>query len=128
MTKRDRQTREYAAESYEEGDEIRTNSTTIRDTTPAVGSVHGEGTVGQMLAERVSITRELMDENESLREALRRLAEQDATLSVQGGSVTVTLDATLTDEEREAIEWCIFQQATPQRVAVTLRRLLERLT
>jgi hypothetical protein len=33
----------------------------------------------------------------------------------------------LTDEEREAIEWCIFQQATPQRTAVTLRRLLERM-
>jgi hypothetical protein len=33
---------------------------------------------------------------------------------------------TLTAEEQEAIEWCIFQQATPQRTAVTLRRLLER--
>ena len=40
-----------------------------------------------------------------LREAIRRLAEQDATLSVCDGSVTVTLDATLTDEEREAVEW-----------------------
>ena len=37
-----------------------------------------------------------------------------------GGSI-------LTDEDRAAIEWCIFQQATPQRTAVTLRRLLERL-
>ena len=34
---------------------------------------------------------------------------------------------TLTDAEREASEWCIFQQATPQRVAVTLRKLFERL-
>jgi hypothetical protein len=67
-------------------------------------------------------------EIERLREAIRRLADQDATLSVQGGNVTVTIDATLTDEEREAIEWCIFQQTTPQRTAVTLRRLLERLT
>jgi hypothetical protein len=33
----------------------------------------------------------------------------------------------LTDEELAAIEWCIFQQATPQRTAVTLRRLLDRL-
>jgi hypothetical protein len=33
----------------------------------------------------------------------------------------------ITAEEREAIEWCIFQQATPQRTAVTLRRLLDRL-
>ena len=66
-------------------------------------------------------------EIDRLREAIRRLAEQDATLSVRDGNVTVTMDATLTDEEREAIEWCIFQQATPQRVAVTLRKLLERL-
>ena len=40
-----------------------------------------------------------------LREAIRRLADQDATLSVCGGNVTVTMDATLTDEEREAIRW-----------------------
>ena len=33
----------------------------------------------------------------------------------------------LTDAEREAVEWCIFQQATPQRTAVTLRGLLERI-
>ena len=46
----------------------------------------------------------LRRENESLREALRRLADQDATLSVQGGNVIVTMDATLTDEERDAIE------------------------
>ena len=43
-------------------------------------------------------------EIERLREAIRRLADQDATLSVQGGSVTVTMDSTLTDAEREAIE------------------------
>jgi hypothetical protein len=34
---------------------------------------------------------------------------------------------TLTDAEREAVEWCIFQQATTQRIAVALRGLLERL-
>jgi len=39
-----------------------------------------------------------------LREAIRRLADQDATLSVQDGNVTVTMDVTLTDEERQAIE------------------------
>lgn len=33
----------------------------------------------------------------------------------------------LTDKEREAVEWCIFQHATPQRIAVTLRGLLDRL-
>jgi len=45
-----------------------------------------------------------------LRLAIRRLAEQDATLSLlckRDGSqvVTVTMDATLTDAEREALEW-----------------------
>jgi hypothetical protein len=39
-----------------------------------------------------------------LREAIRRLADQDATLSVCDGGVTVTMDGTLTDAEREAIE------------------------
>lgn len=38
-----------------------------------------------------------------LKDAIRRLAEQDATLSVCDGDVTVTMDATLTDEEREAV-------------------------
>ena len=33
----------------------------------------------------------------------------------------------LTDAEREAVEWCIFQQATPQRIAVALRGLLDRM-
>jgi hypothetical protein len=35
--------------------------------------------------------------------------------------------ACLTEGEREAVEWCIFQQATPQRVAVILRELVERM-
>jgi hypothetical protein len=38
-----------------------------------------------------------------LREAIRRLAEEDATLSVCDGNVTVTIDSTLTDAEREAL-------------------------
>ena len=71
----------------------------------------------------------LNDEIARLRDAIRRLAEQDATLSVQGGSVTVTLDATLTDNERAAIMasqgfWAL--EDSPH--AATLRNLLERLT
>jgi hypothetical protein len=42
-----------------------------------------------------------------LQEAIRRLADQDATLSVAGGNVTVTMDATLTDAEREAIAFML---------------------
>lgn len=81
-------------------------------------------------------TSDLMEEAaaeiERLRSSICRLADQDATLSVQGGSVTVTMDATLTDEEREAVlamachcdtrsglEWV--------RLSAILRGLLERL-
>jgi hypothetical protein len=39
-------------------------------------------------------------EIERLKEAVRRLADKDATLSVQGGNVTVTMDIQLTDAER----------------------------
>jgi hypothetical protein len=75
--------------------------------------------------------REAADEIDRLREAIRRLAAQDATLSVCEGNVTVTIDATLTDEEREAIEFkaahCVtFADQMHQRCAVTLRGLLRR--
>jgi hypothetical protein len=60
-----------------------------------------------------------------LREAIRRLADQDATLSVCDGNVTVTLDATLTDSEREAIDDAVAELA-PGPIAATLRNLLER--
>jgi len=73
---------------------------------------------------------DLMDEAaaeiERLRNAIRRLADQDATLSVQGGNVNVTMDATLTDEERDAIAFGI-ACVTTDRHAATLRSLLERL-
>ena len=73
-------------------------------------------------------------EIERLREAIRRLADQDATLSLlckRDGScvVTVTMDATLTDEEREAIHWFSEYgdlQAEARRAEV-LKGLLERL-
>jgi hypothetical protein len=51
--------------------------------------------------------REAADEIERLREAVRRLADQDATLSVVDGNVIVEMDAppwTLTDAERGALE------------------------
>jgi NAD-specific glutamate dehydrogenase len=41
----------------------------------------------------------LAAEVERLRAAIRLLADQDATLSVCGGSVTVTMDATITDDD-----------------------------
>jgi hypothetical protein len=83
-------------------------------------------TVFKTLVERISLTQSLLDENEQLREAIRRLAAQDATLSVCDGNVTVTLDATLTDEERAAVEWYAGYGIGIH--AATLRNLLERLT
>jgi len=70
------------------------------------------------------------DEIERLRTAIRRIAEQDATLSVQGGNVTVMMDGTLADAEREAIrEACDEGRWYPKdyhRIH-TLRALLARL-
>lgn len=68
-----------------------------------------------------------------LEQAIRRLAEQDATLSVCNGNVTVEIDATLTDAEREAIDAAAHAAAQlypgPDGVALaaTLRGLLDRL-
>lgn len=71
------------------------------------------------------------NEIERLREAIRRLADQDATLSVCSGNVTVTVDATLTDAEREAVEWCVemaIRHATEcDEEVAALRGLLERM-
>ena len=66
-----------------------------------------------------------------LETAIRRLAEQDATLSVCDGNVTVDMDATLTDAERQAVEWCVEMAVTTATDCAdeiaTLRGLLERL-
>lgn len=75
---------------------------------------------------------EAANEIERLREAIRRFSEQDATLSMQGGNVTVTMDATLTDAEREAIQTAMnaYGENNDDRecemIEATLRRLLER--
>ena len=71
--------------------------------------------------------RSLRAENERLRAAIRLLADQDATLSVRNGNVTVTMDGTLTDAERSAIadaanSW----PAISANQAATLRSLLAR--
>lgn len=101
-----------------------------------------EPEVGELLAEaagEIERLRGYRDEAEAeasiaglaidrLREAIRRLADQDATLSVVGGNVTVTMDATLTDAEREAIRFAavVYQQGGRDDDAATLRGLLER--
>ena len=78
------------------------------------------------------IVARLRDENRKLTDAIRRLAEQDATLSVCGGAVTVTMDGTPTDAEREAIREAADAyesnngDADCERIAATLRGLLKR--
>jgi len=72
----------------------------------------------------------MADEILRLREAIRRLAEQDATLSVCGGAVQVTMDGTLTDAERDAIEFAIRKSTRLRdggKTGAALRGLLERL-
>jgi hypothetical protein len=61
-----------------------------------------------------------------LEQAIRRLADQDATLAVQGGNVIVTMDATLTRGERQALECAIGAYPLDDSVPATLRALLER--
>ena len=74
-----------------------------------------------------------------LQSVIAALADQDVTLSVQGGNLTVTMDATLTNEEREAVRFCV-TASLPEteklggvagklcRIhAATLRGLLDRL-
>jgi hypothetical protein len=82
------------------------------------------------------LTAHLEGEIERLREAIRRLADQDATLSVVRGNVVVEIDATLTDAEREAVERAVETLDGWQKTggyhsaieddAATLRGLLER--
>jgi len=75
----------------------------------------------------------LAEELEKHREAIRRLAAQDATLSVCDGRVIVTMDATLTDKEREALDDAahavaqIYVGPKGVGIAATLRALLERI-
>ena len=60
-----------------------------------------------------------------LRSAISALADQDATLAICNGNVTVTMDATLTDAEREAVAIAMHRCDGPE--FRTLRGLLERL-
>jgi len=106
--------------------------------TPEAHATPGEGTrqdgciVARLRAEVAweadvgDLMNEAAAEIERLRLAIRRLAEQDATLSICGGSVIVEMDETLTDAEREAIEWAMMQAGGVSLRAATLRGLLER--
>lgn len=82
------------------------------------------GNIGPMAAA-------MADEIGRLRVAIHSLADQDATLSVCDGNVTVTLDATLTNAERDAVATADAYMSAAgchnTNVQKTLRGLLERL-
>jgi hypothetical protein len=73
------------------------------------------------------------EEIENLRTAIRRVAEQDATLSVCDGNVTVDLDGTLTDEELWAVGSAMISYAANKddeecvKIRFILRDLMRRL-
>lgn len=98
---------------------------------PETSGIEVDARLANSFADRVA---PLLDEIDKLRDAIRRLAEQDATLSLlckRDGSqvVTVTMDATLTPEERDAVETAALEADAHQHTqrAATLRGLLERM-
>jgi hypothetical protein len=113
------------------------NTNTNRDTTRGEGSVRGEGTVGERLVGRLSITQAMLDDNEKLRAEIERLrdgaaASRETVCPHVRGTVTqhCSLNFTLTDEEREAVGLAYSRLTTDARyaaVAAKLRGLLERL-
>lgn len=75
----------------------------------------------------VELMEQAAAEIERLDTAILKIVSQDGTVSICDGRVTVTHDATLTDDEREVIR--ILAAVFPsEKYAATLRNLLERLT
>ena len=62
-----------------------------------------------------------------LRAAITALADQDATLAICNGNVTVTMDATLTAKERKAVAFAAKHFGAFKNQSATLRALLDRL-
>jgi hypothetical protein len=100
--------------------------TTTTDVNPPSAAQCGDAEIARLRLQSAHA------EIERLHTAIRRLAEQDATLSVCGGNVTVTMDATLTAAEREAICQAVTaydgndDDEQCAEIAATLRELLER--
>lgn len=71
-------------------------------------------------------------DEQDYRQAVRHLCDEITSLSAEIEEMRDELHGeaptTLTAEERDAIGWCIFQNDTPQRIVVTLRPLLSRLS
>ena len=127
---------EWENQSYEESDEKRTNTTMSRvEDEIAIEAAWDRTGLNPTWPDDeagcgVKYSNAMADEIARLREAIHRLADQDATLSVQGGNVMVTMDATLTDEEREALSLAysrLTADSKYDKVTETLRNLLGRI-
>ena len=90
------------------------------DNTPAAHATQCEG------SEQNGCT--LAAEVRRLRAAITALAAEDATLSICNGNVTVDMDASLTDKEKDAVMLAYHQMRIirADSAAATLRALLER--
>ena len=95
----------------------------LRDELLQEARINGMG--GEREARLMAIVAEREGQILQLKEAIRRIAAHDATLSVCDGDVLVQMDATLTDAEREAVEVALVW-VNPERQD-TLRGLLDRL-
>jgi len=67
---------------------------------------------GLHLAHYGELCEEAVAEIDRLREAIRRLADQDATLSVCEGNVTVTMDEAISEAEIDALEFVVEEGRT----------------
>lgn len=89
-----------AAKKYGDDRIANCDNTPQGDATPGEGTVQGECIVSRLrrwahavdAVPASDLMDEAADEIDRLREAIRRLADQDATLSVVGGNVIVQID------------------------------------
>lgn len=92
----------------------------------AEGFIHA---AGDEAALRI-IVKQQRKEIDQLKEAIRKLADHDATITFIDGDVLVTMDATLTDAERASIEivadWAEDHLGEDDPGVIALRSMLER--
>jgi len=83
-------------------DEVNEMSAASRGSQPVMAIVNSNDAALRI------IVRQQRAEIERLKDAIRRIADQDATLSACDGEVTVQVDGNMTDDERKSIDRVIF--------------------
>jgi len=116
---------EWESQSYDEGDEKRTNTNTDRDATPSEDSVHGEGTVGM-----AGIAYQAAENLQGVFKTFDQWSRQTAGVMYRLARHIELLESRLpSDAEREAIALAysrLTADAKYEEVAATLKALLER--